>query len=88
MSYLVITYHFEVLCSALCAMEVAGEQHVLDVMTCAIIKFPHVEGSRLEVVEVGFDLQTLQNTLLHKVNVPDLISGQTHKTRSTNLEFA
>ena len=73
---LVMTYHFEVLCSAFGAMEVAGEQHLVDVMTGAVVKFPHVEGSRLEIVEVGFDLQALQDALLHEVNVPDLIPAQ------------
>lgn len=74
-------YHFEVLRSALSPVEVAGQQHVIDVVTCAVVKFPHVEGSRLEIVEVSFDLQTLKNTLLHKMNVPDLISGQTERKR-------
>lgn len=62
-------------------MEVAGQQHVIDVVTCAVVKFPHVEGSWLEIVEVSFDLQTLKNTLLHKMNVPDLIPGQTERKK-------
>lgn len=62
-------------------MEVAGEQHVVDVVTRAVVKFPHVERSRFEVVEVGFDLQTLQDALLHQVNVPDLVPAQTERRR-------
>lgn len=50
------TYHFEVLCSALGAVEVAGEEHVVDVVPGAVVEFPHVEGSWLEIVEIGFDL--------------------------------
>lgn len=68
-----MTYHFEVLCSALGAVEVAGEQHVTDIVAGAVVEFPHVEGSRFKVVEVGFDLETLQNALLHQVHVSDLI---------------
>lgn len=71
------TYHFEVLRSALCAVKVAGEEHVVDVVAGAVVEFPHVEGSRLEVVEISFDLEALQNALLHEVYVPDLIPGQT-----------
>lgn len=48
------TYHFEVLCSALGAVKVAGEQHVTDVVTGAVIEFPHVEWSRLEIMEISF----------------------------------
>lgn len=56
-------------------MEVAGQQHVADVVPGAVVELAHVEGARLEVVEVGFHLQALQNSLLHKVYVPDLIPG-------------
>lgn len=69
------TYHFEVLRSALGAVEVAGEQHVVDVVTGAVVELQHVEGSRLEIVEVGFDLQALQDILFHEMHVPDLIPG-------------
>lgn len=54
-----MTYHFEVIRSALCAVEVAGQQHVVDVVSGAVVEFPHVERSRLKIVEVGFDLQAL-----------------------------
>lgn len=50
------TYHFEVLRSALSAVKVAGEQHVVDVVAGAVVEFPHVEGSRLEIMEIGFHL--------------------------------
>lgn len=70
------TYHFEVLCSALGAVEVAGEEHVVDVVPGAVVEFPHVEGSWLEIVEIGFDLQALQNALLHEMYVPDLVPGK------------
>lgn len=71
------TYHFEIFWPALCAVEMAGKQHVLDVVTCAVIEFPHVEGSWLEVVEVSFDFQALHDTFLHEMYVPDLIPGKT-----------
>lgn len=78
-----MTYHFEVFCSALGAMEVAGEQHVVDVVTGAVVKLPHVEGSRLEIVEVSFDFQALQDALFHQVNVPDLIPAQTNRKKKS-----
>lgn len=49
------THHFEVLCSALCAVKVTGQQHVVDVVARAVIKFPHVEGPGLKIVKVSFD---------------------------------
>lgn len=49
-------YHFKVLCSALCAVKVAGEEHVIDVVARAVVEFPHIEGPRLEIVEIGFHL--------------------------------
>lgn len=67
------THHFEVLCSALGAVEVAGQQHVLDVVASAVVELPHVEGSRLEIVEVRLHFEALQNALLHQVYVPDLV---------------
>lgn len=81
------TYHFEVVSSALSPLEVAGEQHVIDVVACTVIKLPHVKGSWLEIVEVSFDLQALHNALLHKVNVPDLISGKTARRREHQINF-
>lgn len=74
-----MTYHFEVLCSALGAVEVAGEQHVFDIVAGAVVEFPHVEGSRLKVAEVSFDLEALQNALLHEVRVSDLIPLNTDR---------
>lgn len=67
------TYHFKVLRSALGAVEVAGQQHVVDVVAGAVVELPHVKGSRLEVVEIRFHFQALQNALLHQVDVPDLV---------------
>lgn len=67
------THHFKVLGSALGALEVAGQQHFVDVVAGAIVELPHVERPRLEVVEIGFDLQALQDALLHEVHVPDLV---------------
>lgn len=67
------TYHFKVLCSALGAVEVAGQQHVVDVVAGAVVELPHVEGSRLEVVEIRFHFKALQNALLHQVYVLDLV---------------
>ena len=61
------THDFEVFRSALQAPEVAGEQHVADVVARTVVELPHVEGPRLEVVEVRFELQGLQNILLHQV---------------------
>lgn len=69
------THHFKVLCSALGAVEVAGQQHVLDVVAGAVVELPHVKGSRLEIVEVRFHFEALQNALLHQVDVPDLVPG-------------
>lgn len=69
------THHFEVLCSALGAVEVAGQQHVLDVVASTVVELSHVKGSRLEIVEVRFHFEALQNALLHQVYVPDLVSG-------------
>lgn len=69
------THHFEVLRSALGPVEVAGQQHVVDVVAGAVVELPHVKGSWLEIVEVRFDFQALQNTLLHQVDVPDLVPG-------------
>lgn len=74
------THHFEVFRSALGAVEVAGQQHVFNVVTCAVVELPHVEGAWLEVVEVGSDLQALQHALLHQVHVPDLMPDTTEKT--------
>lgn len=82
-----ITYHFEVLRSALGAMKVAGEQHVADVVTGAVVEFTHVEGSRLEIMEVSFDLQALQNALLHKMHVPDLIPGKTDRQKERSKKY-
>lgn len=56
-------------------MEMAGQQHVVNVMAGAVVEFPHVKRSRLEIVKVSFELQALQHALLHKVYVPDLIPG-------------
>lgn len=67
------TYHFKVLCSALGALEVAGQQHVVDVVAGAVVELPHVEGSRLEVMEIRFHFEALQNALLHQMYVPDLV---------------
>lgn len=67
------THHFKVLRSALGAVEVAGQQHVVDVVAGAVVELPHVKGSRLEVVEIRFDLKALQNALLHQMYVPDLV---------------
>lgn len=67
------TYHFKVLCSALGAVEVAGQQHVVDVVAGAVVELPHVKGSRLEVVEIRFHFKALQNALLHQMYVPDLV---------------
>ena len=53
------THDFEVLGSAFQASEVAGEQHVADVVARAVVELPHVEGPRLEVVEVRFELEGL-----------------------------
>lgn len=50
------THHFEVLWSALGAVKVAGEQHVVDVVAGAVVEFPHVERSWFEIVEIGFHL--------------------------------
>lgn len=50
------SYHFEVLCSALGAMKMAGQEHVVDVVTGAVIELPHVERSRLKIMEIGFHL--------------------------------
>lgn len=72
-------YHFEVLSSALGAVEVAGEKHLVDVVASAVVELQHVEGSWLEIVKVGFDLQALQDTFLHKMQVFDLIPAQTDK---------
>lgn len=67
------THHFKVLCSALGAVEVAGQQHVGDVVAGAVVELPHVKGSRLEIVEIRFHFKALQNALLHHVDVPDLV---------------
>lgn len=69
------THHFKVLSSALGALEVAGQQHLVDVMASAVVKLPHVEGTWLEVMEISLHLQALQDALLHQVHVPDLIPG-------------
>lgn len=66
-------YHFKVLCSALGAVKVAGQQHLLDVVTGAVVELSHVKGPRLEIVEVRFHFEALQNALLHQVYVPDLV---------------
>lgn len=68
-----VTHHFKVLGSALGALEVAGQQHFVDVVAGAIVKLPHVERPRLEVMEIRLDLQALQDALLHEVHVPDLV---------------
>jgi len=70
------TYHLEVLRSALGAVEAAGQQHVADVVAGSVVELPHVEGSRLEIVKVGFDLEALQDALLHEVYVSDLVPGR------------
>lgn len=67
------THHFKVLCSALGAVKVAGQQHVFDVVAGAVVELPHVKGPRLEIVEVRFHFEALQDALLHQVYVPDLI---------------
>lgn len=67
------TYHFKVLSSALGAVEVAGQQHVADVVARAVVELPHVKGSRLVIVEIRFHFQALQNVLLHQMYVPDLV---------------
>lgn len=67
------THHFEVLGAALDSSVVAGQQHVLDVVSRSIVELAHVEGPRFEGQEVSLDLQGLQNALLHQVSVPDLI---------------
>lgn len=76
------THHTEVFRSALGAVEVAGQQHVFDVVTRAVVKLPHVEGTWFEVVEVGFDLQALQHALLHEVDVPDLMPDRREEKKS------
>lgn len=54
-------------------MEVAGQQHVVDVVARAVVELPHVKGPRLEIVEIRFHFKALQNTLLRQMNVPDLV---------------
>ena len=73
LSYKWVTHHFEVLCAALGAPVVAGEQHFLDVVARAVVELTHVEGARLEAVEVCLHLQCLQDVLLHQVSVTDLV---------------
>lgn len=74
------THHFEVLWSALCAVEVAGQQHVVNVVTGTVVEFQHVKRSRLEILEVSFQLQAFQNALLHEMYVPNLIPRETEKS--------
>ncbi len=69
-------------------MKVAGEQHVVDVMAGAVVEFPHVEGSWLEIMEIGFHLQALQDTLLHKMYVPDLIPGKMGRQKDTSKTYS
>lgn len=54
-------------------MKVAGEEHVVDVVAGAVVELPHVKGSWLEIVEISFYLQALQDALLHEMYVPDLV---------------
>lgn len=76
-----VTYHLEVLGTALGPPEVTRQQYFLDVMSCAVVELTHVEGAGLEVVEVSLDLQGLQNTFLHQMGVPDLIPRETERER-------
>lgn len=69
-------------------MKVAGEQHFVDVVACAVVEFKHVEGSRLEIMKIGFDLEALQDALLHKMYVPDLIPGRTDREKERSKKYS
>lgn len=68
------THHFEVFWPTRLPPEVAREKHVSDVVARSVVELEHVKWARLKVLEVGFDLQSLQNALLDQVNVPNLVS--------------
>lgn len=65
----------------------AGQQHFIDVVAGALVKLPHVERPRLEVMEISFDLQALQDALLHEVHVPDLVPGLKTRKKGTNTKY-
>lgn len=70
-----LTHHFEVFSVTLRAPVETGQQHLLNVVACPVVKLPHVKRAGLEVVKVGSFLQDLQHVLLDQVWVPDLIPG-------------
>lgn len=70
-----VTHHFEVFSTAGLPSEVAGEQHVSDVMSCSIVELTHVEGLGLEATEVGLVLQYLQLLFVSHLCVRYLIPG-------------
>lgn len=80
------THHFEIFRPTQFPPEVAREKHVPDVMARSIIELEHVKRARLKVLEVSFDLQSLQNALLDQVNIPNLISETEEKNAEIMLQ--
>ena len=70
-----LTHHLEVLGTADLPPEVAGKQHVSDVVPCTVIKLAHVEGLGLEAAKVGLVLQYLQLLFICHLSVWYLIPG-------------
>lgn len=71
------SHHAEVFGPARRASELAGEQHVFNVVARSIIELPHVEVSWLEEAKVCFALENLHHAFFHQVSVPDLMSVET-----------
>lgn len=79
---LAFSHHFEILGAAFHSSVVAGQQHVFDVVTRAVVELAHVKRAGLKAGEIRFILQGHEDALLHQVCVPDLISDNKHKTQT------
>lgn len=81
------SHHTEVFGSARQASELAGQQHVFNVVSCSIIELPHVEVSWLEVeAKVCFALENLHHTFFNQVSVPNLMSIKTDTKIAKNYK--
>lgn len=69
------THHLEVFSATDLSPEVAGQQHVSNVVPSSVIELTHVEGFGFEAAEVGFVLQYLQLLFVCHLCVWYLIPG-------------
>lgn len=77
------SHHAEVFGSARRASELAGQQHVFNVVSCSIIELPHVEVSWLEEAKVCFALENLHHAFFNQVSVPNLMSIETDRHKNS-----